>query len=318
MTSTASATRAASAPGERRRWRLSAAAPRGSGPTASGRAMWARAAGAGGRSGVRRGSRHSPVMASSSGQVGLARAVRLDAPPLGDPEPIAAGQLRQEPLDRASSFRSPARRSRRRSAGCRSWPTRGSPVGLFEIPADGLPPARLARWASATVARAVRKLDRQPAKRRGPRPVAAAVPRLDEARAPGIVGECPPQLLDARRERRVTDHRVPPHGVPNSSGRVTNSPARSISAASTAAARGRQLDLALARPAAVQTLRIETVAAEVNLLSHQPFRVAASSPSHLRRISPFSWDFGCRRPLLSNTSVSDDKRTATGKGGAPP
>src|SRR5262245_48057203 len=139
----------------------------------------------------------------------------------------------------------------------------------------------------------------------GDEPVATAMPRLDEARTPGIIVEGPPQLLDARRERRVTDDRISPHGAEQL--RARDQLAGALDQGSEHGRRPRRdFHLALAGPETT-ALRMEAVATEDNLLFHQPFPGAPCRRPLPRRISPFSWDFA-GRGFLPSRQLDDTRR----------
>ena len=150
----------------------------------------------------------------------------------------------------------------------------------------------------------------------GGKAVAAAMPRLDEARAPGVVGKRPPQLLDARRQRRIADDGVAPHGLEQLlSG--DQLPARAMSTARTAAARGVGRPRA-GRPTAARS-RIEAVLVEANFVSHR--RSGEDAPSRFSEESHRSLetsDSGIPTlPQVGRDSGVDDRldkegRNATG------
>src|SRR6185369_16651399 len=141
------------------------------------------------------------------GQVGLARAMGLDTSSLSDAQPIATDRLGQEQLDerRLADPRLAGHEDDLPGAADRLLQAYVQ-LGQLALAADnerGRP-----RWRRPAVGlpRSSRRLDA------GREPVAPAVARLDEARAPGVVGEGAAELLDARCERSIADHGVAPHG----------------------------------------------------------------------------------------------------------
>jgi hypothetical protein len=92
------------------------------------------------------------------------------------------------------------------------------------------------------------------------------VPCFDEARAPGVVGERPAKLLDARRERRITDDRVSPHGSEQLVSR-DQFPGALDERRQDGCRPRREVDFAPAGPQPPGS-RIKAVAPEANLVSH--------------------------------------------------
>lgn len=142
-------------------------------------------------------------------QVGLARAMSLDASPLGDAQPIAIRCLRQEHLDEGR-LPDPGLAGHEDDL---PGPVRGLLQARTQLAQLPLPAHDGRGWPGTRRRRAAgRVLGRRRADASG-KPVAPAVPRLDEARAPRVVDKRSAKLLDARGKRRITDHRVPPHGL---------------------------------------------------------------------------------------------------------
>src|SRR5262245_34770310 len=102
--------------------------------------------------------------------------------------------------------------------------------------------------------------------------VATAVPRLDEARAPGVIVERAPELLNARGERGVAHDRIAPHGTEELAPRdqLAGTPDQRRQHGCRP---GSELHLALTGPEAT-TPRIESVATEPDLLAHRRFPVS--------------------------------------------
>src|SRR5262245_51916098 len=111
----------------------------------------------------------------------------------------------------------------------------------------------------------------------GDESVAAAVPGLDEARAPGIIGERASELLDACRERRVADDRVPPYR-PEQLGARDGLPGSLDQHRQHGGRPGCELDLARAGPE-LPGPWIEAVTTEANFSSHDQSVAGASGPS---------------------------------------
>ena len=160
-------------------------------------------------------------------QVGLARPMSLDASTLGDSKPIAT---------LAASAKNSLDGRRLPDPGLAGHeddlpiPIRGplqAPAQLAQLPVPtddqrrrrSDAPATARHWRGPGAATGARE------RRTG----SPAVPRFDEARAPGVVGERALKLLDACRERRITDDRVPHTGLEQLVSR-DQLPARSMSA----------------------------------------------------------------------------------------
>ena len=136
--------------------------------------------------------------------------------------------------------------------------------------------------------------------------------RLDEAGLPRVVFECPPQLLDARRQRVVANDRVIPHGSEQFffgdwSARMRQQNLQDRGSF------GRKSDLSFARPEP-RCLEVESIPIEANAPDHRPSSLPSTTIPEKSRSIPGTSGHGDPYPCVTTTGAEATKGAATVNG----